>query len=66
MYKGTKIIDTPGHADFGRWGRAWLLNMADGVLLLVDALKVLCRKTRFVPQTTDLGWNLVSLLAKVM
>ena len=37
-YKGTKIniIDTPGHSDFGGEVER-VLNMADGVCLLVDA-----------------------------
>ena len=40
IYKGTKIniIDTPGHADFGGEVER-VLNMADGVCLLVDAFE---------------------------
>ncbi|MBL1280507.1 MAG: translational GTPase TypA [Fluviicola sp.] len=49
MYKGTKIniIDTPGHADFGGEVER-VLNMADGVCLLVDAFEGPMPQTRFV------------------
>ncbi len=50
-YKGTKIniIDTPGHADFsGEVER--IMNMADGCLLLVDAVDGPMPQTRFVLQ----------------
>ncbi|WP_340202150.1 translational GTPase TypA [Ascidiimonas sp. W6] len=48
-YKDTKIniIDTPGHADFGGEVER-VLNMADGVLLLVDAFEGPMPQTRFV------------------
>ncbi len=50
-YKDTKIniIDTPGHADFGGEVER-VLNMADGVLLLVDAFEGAMPQTRFVLQ----------------
>jgi GTP-binding protein len=50
-YKGVKIniIDTPGHADFGGEVER-VLNMADGVLLLVDAFEGPMPQTRFVLQ----------------
>lgn len=50
-YKGTKIniIDTPGHADFGGEVER-VLNMADGVVLLVDAFEGAMPQTRFVTQ----------------
>ena len=50
-YKGTKIniIDTPGHADFGGEVER-VLNMCDGVLLLVDAFEGPMPQTRFVLQ----------------
>ena len=57
VYKGTKIniIDTPGHADFGGEVER-VLNMADGVLLLVDAFEGPMPQTRFVLQKEiDLG-----------
>lgn len=48
-YKGVKIniIDTPGHADFGGEVER-VLNMADGVILLVDAFEGPMPQTRFV------------------
>jgi GTP-binding protein len=48
-YKDIKIniIDTPGHADFGGEVER-VLNMADGVLLLVDAFEGIMPQTRFV------------------
>lgn len=50
-YKGTKIniIDTPGHADFGGEVER-VLNMTDGVILLVDAFEGPMPQTRFVLQ----------------
>ena len=50
-YKGTKIniIDTPGHSDFGGEVER-VLNMADGVLLVVDAFEGPMPQTRFVLQ----------------
>ena len=51
VYKDIKInlIDTPGHADFGGEVER-VLNMADGVLLLVDAFEGPMPQTRFVLQ----------------
>ena len=48
-YKGNKIniVDTPGHADFGGEVER-VLNMVDGVLLLVDAFEGPMPQTRFV------------------
>mgnify|MGYP001407162907 FL=1 len=50
-YKGVKIniIDTPGHSDFGGEVER-ILNMADGVLLVVDAFEGPMPQTRFVTQ----------------
>ena len=50
-YKGVKIniIDTPGHSDFGGEVER-VMNMADGVLLLVDAFEGPMPQTRFVMQ----------------
>ena len=51
IYKDCKIniIDTPGHADFGGEVER-VLNMCDGVLLLVDAFEGTMPQTRFVLQ----------------
>ena len=51
-YHGVKIniIDTPGHADFGGEVER-VLNMADGCLLLVDAVEGPMPQTRFVLST---------------
>lgn len=51
QYNGVKInvIDTPGHADFGGEVER-VLNMADGVILLVDAFEGPMPQTRFVTQ----------------
>lgn len=48
-YKDVKInvIDTPGHADFGGEVER-VLNMCDGVLLLVDSVDGPMPQTRFV------------------
>ncbi len=48
-YKGTRIniVDTPGHADFGGEVER-ILQMVDGVLLLVDAFEGCMPQTRFV------------------
>src|SRR3979490_630652 len=51
IYKGIKIniIDTPGHADFGGEVER-VLNMADGCILLIDAVEGPMPQTRFVLQ----------------
>jgi len=66
-YKDVKIniIDTPGHADFGGEVER-VLNMADGVLLLVDAFEGPMPQTRFVLQKAiDLGLKPCVVVNKV-
>ena len=66
-YNGTKIniIDTPGHADFGGEVER-VLNMADGVLLLVDAFEGPMPQTRFVLQKAlNLGLKPCVVINKV-
>jgi GTP-binding protein len=66
-YKGTKIniIDTPGHADFGGEVER-VLNMTDGVILLVDAFEGPMPQTRFVLQKAiQLGLKPIVVINKV-
>lgn len=66
-YKGTKIniIDTPGHSDFGGEVER-VLNMADGVCLLVDAFEGPMPQTRFVLQKAlELGLKPLLVINKV-
>ncbi|MBQ2064861.1 MAG: translational GTPase TypA [Paludibacteraceae bacterium] len=67
MYKNTKIniIDTPGHSDFGGEVER-VLNMADGVLLLVDAFEGPMPQTRFVLQKAiEIGLKPIVVVNKV-
>ncbi|MCY7409889.1 MAG: translational GTPase TypA [Chitinophagales bacterium] len=59
------IIDTPGHSDFGGEVER-VLNMADGVLLLVDAFEGAMPQTRFVLQKAlELGKKAIVVINKV-
>lgn len=67
QYKDTKIniIDTPGHSDFGGEVER-VLNMTDGVLLLVDAFEGPMPQTRFVLQKAiELGLKPIVVVNKV-
>jgi GTP-binding protein len=66
-YKGVKInvIDTPGHSDFGGEVER-VLNMADGVLLLVDAFEGPMPQTRFVlSKALEMGKKPIVVINKV-
>lgn len=66
-YKGVKIniIDTPGHSDFGGEVER-VLNMTDGVLLLVDAFEGCMPQTRFVlSKALEMGKKPVVVINKV-
>jgi GTP-binding protein len=66
-YNGYKIniIDTPGHSDFGGEVER-VLNMADGVLLLVDAFEGPMPQTRFVLQKAlQIGLKPIVVINKV-
>lgn len=66
-WNGVKIniIDTPGHSDFGGEVER-VLNMADGVLLLVDAFEGPMPQTRFVLQkAVELGLKPIVVVNKV-
>lgn len=67
VYKGVRIniIDTPGHSDFGGEVER-VLNMADGVLLLVDAFEGCMPQTRFVLQKAlSMGKKPIVVINKV-
>ncbi|MGI8967803.1 MAG: translational GTPase TypA, partial [Chloroflexota bacterium] len=66
-YQGTKIniIDTPGHADFGGEVER-VLNMADGCLLLIDAVEGPMPQTRFVLRKAfELGLKPIVVINKI-
>ncbi len=66
-YKGVKInvIDTPGHSDFGGQVER-VLNLADGVLLLVDAAEGPMPQTRFVlDKALELNLKPVVIINKI-
>lgn len=66
-YKDVKIniIDTPGHADFGGEVER-VLNLADGVLLLVDAFEGPMPQTRFVlNKAVEIGLKPIVVINKV-
>jgi len=66
-YKDFKIniIDTPGHSDFGGEVER-VLNMADGVLIVVDAFEGPMPQTRFVTQKAiELGLKPIVVINKV-
>src|SRR5574344_2637273 len=67
VYKDVKIniIDTPGHSDFGGEVER-VLNMADGVLLLVDAFEGCMPQTRFVlKKALEMGKKPIVVVNKV-
>src|SRR5215212_2552715 len=67
IYKGTKIniVDTPGHADFGGEVER-VMNMVDGVLLLVDAAEGPMPQTRFVlKKALEMGHKAIVVINKV-
>lgn len=67
IYKDVKIniIDTPGHADFGGEVER-VLNMADGVLLIVDAFEGPMPQTRYVlSKAIELGLKPIVVVNKV-
>lgn len=66
-YKGTRIniLDTPGHADFGGEVER-IMNMVDGVLLVVDAYEGTMPQTRFVlKKAMEAGVKPIVIINKV-
>ncbi|XP_057831592.1 putative elongation factor TypA-like SVR3, chloroplastic isoform X3 [Cryptomeria japonica] len=67
MYKDTKIniIDTPGHSDFGGEVER-VLNMVEGVLLVVDSVEGPMPQTRFVlKKALEFGHSVVVVVNKI-
>ncbi len=67
VYEGVTInlVDTPGHADFGGEVER-IVNMVDGVLLLVDAVEGPMPQTRFVlRQALDTGSKVIVVVNKI-
>ncbi len=67
LYKNTKIniVDTPGHADFGGEVER-IMNLVDGVLLLVDAKEGPMPQTRFVlKKAIEAGHRIILVINKV-
>src|SRR3989440_12306207 len=67
MYRGVKIniVDTPGHADFGGEVER-VMNMVDGVLLLVDAVEGPMPQTKFVlRQALQRGHQAILVINKI-
>ena len=67
VYKGIKVnlVDTPGHADFGGEVER-VMNMVDGVLLLVDAAEGPMPQTRFVlRKALEMGHKVIVVINKV-
>jgi GTP-binding protein len=67
IYRGIKIniIDTPGHADFGGEVER-VLNMADGCLLLIDAVEGPMPQTRFVLRKAfEIGLKPIVVINKI-
>lgn len=66
-YQGTKfnLVDTPGHADFGGEVER-ILNMVDGILLVVDSVEGPKPQTRFVlKKALELGLQAVVVVNKI-
>ncbi|HHB91528.1 MAG TPA: GTP-binding protein, partial [Anaerolineae bacterium] len=67
VYNGVtiNIVDTPGHADFGGEVER-VMNMVDGVLLLVDAVEGPMPQTRFVlRQAIEKGHKAIVVVNKI-
>jgi GTP-binding protein len=67
IYQGVKIniVDTPGHADFGGEVER-VMNMVDGVLLVVDAAEGPMPQTRFVlRKALEMGHKAIVVINKV-